>query len=94
VKIQLERLTQNKAAGPGGVSPRVLKACVEQLCGILQHPFNLSLSQEKVPMSWKASCLVPGPKVNLIYLPSVTTAHIIKVFERLVQFFTTAMTRL
>jgi len=37
---------QVQVAGPDGVSSRVLKTCAEQLCGILQHLFNLSsLSQ-------------------------------------------------
>ena len=40
MKRQLEN--QNKAAGPD----YVLKACAEQLCGSLQHLFNLSLSGE------------------------------------------------
>ena len=43
VKKQLERLNQNKAAGPDGESPKKL-AFAEQLCGILQHLFNLGLS--------------------------------------------------
>ena len=61
VKRQLERLHQNIAGGPDGVSPRVLKACVEQLYRILQHIFNLSLSQENVPvLSWSF-----GPSQNL-----------------------------
>ena len=38
----------------------------EHLCGpamwILQQLFNLSLSQEKVLVLWKTSCLDPGPK--------------------------------
>ena len=40
VKRQLERLRHNKAAGPKGISPRVLKAFADQLCGILQHFFR------------------------------------------------------
>uniref|UniRef100_A0A8C6NVF2 Reverse transcriptase domain-containing protein n=1 Tax=Nothobranchius furzeri TaxID=105023 RepID=A0A8C6NVF2_NOTFU len=88
VKRQLERLNRNKAAGPDGVSPRVLKACAEQLCGIVQHLFNLSLAQEKVPVLWKTSCLVPVPKktrpsVNDDYRPVALTSHIMKVLERL-----------
>ena len=58
---QLERINQNKPAGPEGVSHRVLQTCAEQLCWIRQHLFNLSLSQEKVPELWKTSCLVPVP---------------------------------
>lgn len=62
--IQLERLNQNKASGPYGFSPRVLKACAEQLCGILQHIFHLSLGQECVPRLWKTSCLMSLPKFS------------------------------
>ncbi|KAL6463079.1 hypothetical protein MHYP_G00274700 [Metynnis hypsauchen] len=54
------RLHTSKAAGPDGVHPRVLKACASQLCGVLQHVFNMSL--QRVPMMWKTSCIVPVPK--------------------------------
>ncbi|TWW81925.1 hypothetical protein D4764_01G0017400 [Takifugu flavidus] len=43
VRRELERLNQRKAAGPDDISPRVLKSCSRQLCGILQHLFNQSL---------------------------------------------------
>ena len=55
LKRQLERMEQNNAAGPDDVSPRVLKALADQLCGILQHLVNMSLSQEKVLVLWKTS---------------------------------------
>ena len=47
---QLERIRQNKTAGLDGNSLRVPKACVDLLCQILHQHFNLSLSQEKVPV--------------------------------------------
>ncbi|KAI3366017.1 hypothetical protein L3Q82_009845, partial [Scortum barcoo] len=62
VKRQLEKLHQRKAAGPDGITPRILKTCASQLSPVLGHLYNLSLSQEKVPMLWKTSCLVPGPQ--------------------------------
>ncbi|KAI3368146.1 hypothetical protein L3Q82_007811 [Scortum barcoo] len=62
VKRQLEKLHQRKAAGPDGITPRILKTCASQLSPVLGHLYNLSLSQEKVPMLWKTSCLVPVPK--------------------------------
>jgi len=58
VKKQLERMTQNKAAEPDGVNPRVLRPVL----------FNLSPSQEKVPVLSMTSCLVPVPK-NIIRCP-------------------------
>ena len=51
-QVKKQRLNQNQAAGPHGVSLRA-----EQLCGVLQHLFNLSLSQDKVPELWKIPCL-------------------------------------
>lgn len=71
-----------------GWSPRVLKACADQLCGILQHLFNFSLSLEKVQWLWKTSCLVPMPNKSPSalndYRPVALTSHIMKVLERLV----------
>ncbi|TWW53288.1 hypothetical protein D4764_0092150 [Takifugu flavidus] len=49
VRRELERLNQRKAAGPDGISPRVLKSCSRQLCGILQHLFNQSLHLQRIP---------------------------------------------
>ena len=87
VKKQLKRLNQNKAADC--VSSRVLKTCAEQLCGILKHLFNLSLSQEKVPVLWKTSCPVLVPKqfhasALSDYRPVSLTSHAMKVLERLI----------
>ena len=59
VRRELERLKPRKAAGPDRISPRVLKACSSQLCGVFQHLFNLSLQLQRVP---GLSCLVPVPK--------------------------------
>jgi hypothetical protein len=89
VKRELERLHQGKAAGPDGISPRVLRVCADQLCGILQRLFNLSLSLERVPVLWKTSCLVPVPKkahptVLNDFRPVALTSHIMKTLERLV----------
>ncbi|XP_072543920.1 uncharacterized protein [Salminus brasiliensis] len=88
VKRQLEKLKLGKASGPDGISTRVLKVCATQLCGILQHLFNLSLKQEKVPVLWKTLCLVPVPKKSTTsslndYRPVALTSHVMKVLERI-----------
>ena len=59
---QLERLHQRKAADPDSISPRVLKTCASQLSPVLQHLYNLSLGQERIPVLSKTSYLVPVPK--------------------------------
>ncbi|TWW79253.1 hypothetical protein D4764_10G0002830 [Takifugu flavidus] len=89
VRRELERLNQRKAAGPDGISPRVLKSCSRQLCGILQHLFNQSFHLQRIPALWKTSCLVPVPKKThpvapSDYRPIAVTSHIMKVMERLV----------
>ncbi|TWW68204.1 hypothetical protein D4764_19G0000020 [Takifugu flavidus] len=89
VRRELERLNQRKAAGPDGISPRVLRNCSRQLCGILQHLFNQSLHLQRIPVLWKTSCLVPVPKKThpvapSDYRPIALTSHIMKVMERLV----------
>lgn len=89
VRRELERLKPRKAAGPDRISPRLLKACSSQLCGVLQHLFNLSLHLQRVPVLWKTSCLVPVPKKGRPaaledYRPVALTSHIMKVMERLV----------
>ncbi|TWW66964.1 hypothetical protein D4764_02G0000050 [Takifugu flavidus] len=89
VRRELERLNQRKAAGPDGISPRVLRNCSRQLCGILQHLFNQSLHLQRIPVLWKTSCLVPVPKKThpvapSDYRPRALTSHIMKVMEQLV----------
>ena len=89
VKRQMERLHQRKAAGPDGISPRILKTCASQLSPVLGHLYNLSLSQEKVLLLWKTTCLVPVPKKSrpsdpADYRPVALTSHVMKVLEKLV----------
>lgn len=89
VERELRKLHQGKAAGTDGICPRVLRVCANQLSGVLQRLFNLSLSLERVPVLWKTSCLVPIPKrecstVFNKYRPIVLTSHIMKTMEKLV----------
>ena len=88
VKGQMKRLNVKKASGPDGISPRVLKMCADQLCGIFHTLFSLSLEKCQIPTSWKTSCIIPVPKkVNISCLndlrPVALTSHVMKVFERI-----------
>ena len=40
------------AAGPDGLSPRVLKECTYQIVSPLCHIFNMSLSMQELPTDW------------------------------------------
>ena len=67
----------------------MLKTSANQLSPVLGHLYNLSLSQEKVPLLWKTSCLVPVPKKSrpsdpADYTPVALTSHVMLVLERLV----------
>ncbi|KAK0147064.1 RNA-directed DNA polymerase from mobile element jockey [Merluccius polli] len=89
VRRQLMKLHQRKAAGPDGITPRLLKTCADQLSPVLGYLFNLSLMLERVPLPWKTSHLVPIPKKSrpsepADYRPVALTSHVMKVLERLV----------
>jgi len=89
VRKELRRIKVRKATGPDSISSRLLKSCADQLCGIVEHVFNLSLRLGKVPQRWKTSCVVPGPKTPRpndpnSFRPVALTSHLMKTLERLV----------
>ena len=52
-----KRVNPRKAAVPDAIPSRVLRACADQLAGMLPDIFNLSLSQSAVPTCFKmATC--------------------------------------
>ena len=89
VRRELQKCKARKAAGPDGISSRLLKSCADQLCGIVELLFNLSLKQGRVPQLWKTSCVVPVPKTPQpkefnSYRPVALTSQLMKTLERLV----------
>nr|XP_046228000.1 uncharacterized protein LOC124049921 [Scatophagus argus] len=85
VRNQLRKLKARKAAGPDSISPKFLRSCTDQLCGIFQNMFNLSLSLARV----QTPCLVPVPKTPHpkelnSYRPVALTSDLMKTLERLV----------
>ena len=55
----LRNLDANKASGPDGLSPYVLKHCCHQLAASLTILFNKSLQAGKVPAQWKLANVTP-----------------------------------
>ncbi len=55
VRRELRRVNVRKAAGPDGITGRVLRSCADQLAGLFTSIFNESL----------ATCVVPTPLKNL-----------------------------
>ena len=55
VKKQLQSIDSNKALGPDGVSPHILKNCAAQLAAPVTAIFQLCLSTGKWPSLWKVA---------------------------------------
>ncbi len=88
VRRELRRVNIRKAAGPDGITGRVLRSCADQLAGLFTSIFNESLATSVVPTSFKKSVIIPVPKNSKPsclndYRPVALTSTVMKVFERL-----------
>ncbi len=84
------RVNVRKAAGPDGITGRVLRSCADQLAGLFTSIFNESLATSVVPTSFKKSVIIPVPKNSKPsclndYRPVALTSTVMKVFERLLK---------
>ncbi len=62
VRRELKRVNVRKAAGPDGITGRVMRACTDQLAGLFTSIFNESFATSVVPTSFKKSVTIPVPK--------------------------------
>ncbi len=90
VRRELRRVNVRKAAGPDGITGRVLRSCADQLAGLFTSIFNESLATSVVPTSFKKSVIIPVPKNSKPsclndYHPVALTSTVMKVFERLLK---------
>ncbi len=90
VRRELKRVNVRKAAGPDGITGRVLKSCADQLAGLFTSIFNESLATSVVPTPFKKSVIIPVPKNSKPsclndYRPVALTSTVMKVFERLLK---------
>ncbi len=90
VRRELRRVNVRKAAGPDGITGRVLRSCADQLAGLFTSIFNESLVTSVVPTSFKKSVIIPVPKNSKPsclndYRPVALTSTVMKVFERLLK---------
>ena len=89
VMDQLASLEVNKAYGPDGLSPRILKEGRNVIGPLLCKLFNLSLEKGNVPLIWKRTNVVPIHKkerkdiVNN-YWPVSLLNCFAKMFEKIV----------
>ncbi len=90
VRRELRRVNVRKAAGPDGITGRVLRSCADQLAGLFTSIFNESLTTSVVPTPFKKSVIIPVPKNSKPsclndYRPVALTSTVMKVFERLLK---------
>ncbi len=90
VRRELKRVNVRKAAGPNGITGRVLRSCADQLAGLFTSIFNESLAISVVPTPFKKSVIIPVPtnsKPSCLndYRPVSLTSTVMKVFERLLK---------
>ncbi len=90
VRRELRRVNIRKAAGPDGITGRVLRSCADQLAGLFTSIFNVSLATSVIPTSFKKSVIIPVPKNSKPsclndYRPVALTSTVMKVFERLLK---------
>ncbi len=90
LRRELKRVNVRKAAGPDGITGRVLKSCADQLASLFTSIFNESLATSVVPTSFKESVIIPVPKHSKPsclndYRPVALTSTVMKVYERLLK---------
>ena len=64
VRLLFKELNSRKSPGPDNISPlllKVLSSCHNELSGVYQHLFQLSISSG-IPRIWKTAVIVPVPK--------------------------------
>ena len=89
VSKTFKQVNIHKAAGPDGLPGRVLRACADQLAGVLTDIFNMSLTESVIPTCFKQTTIVlvsKNTKVTCLndYRPVALTSVAMKCFERLV----------
>ncbi len=90
VRRELRRVNIRKAAGPDGITGRILRSCADQLAVCLLPSLMSPLLPLWFPTSFKKSVIIPVPKNSKPsclndYRPVALTSTVMKVFERLLR---------
>ena len=87
VRLLFKELNSRKSPGPDNISPLLLKCCHNELSGVYQHLFQLSINSG-IPRIWKTAVIVPVPKKTAAkeyndYRPIALTSVPFKCLERI-----------
>ena len=82
--LLFKELNSRKSPGPDDISPVLLKCCHNELSGVYQHLFQLSINSG-IPRIWKTAVIVPVPKKTAAkeYRPIALTYVPFKCLERI-----------
>ena len=64
MRLLFNELNSRKSQGPDNISPLFLKYCHNELSGVYQHLFQLSISAG-IPRIWKTAVIVHVPKKTM-----------------------------
>lgn len=89
VRNVFKQLNERKAAGPDGLSPKLLKTCYMELSDIFHLIFSESLATGTIPSLWKTATVIPVPQIAKPavlndYRPVALTPIVAKCLEKLV----------
>ena len=87
MRLLFKELNSRKSPGPDNISPLLLKSCHNELSGVYQHLFQLSISSG-IPPIWNTAVIVPVPKKTTAkeynhYRPIALTYVPFKCLERI-----------
>jgi Reverse transcriptase (RNA-dependent DNA polymerase)/Endonuclease-reverse transcriptase len=90
VRAQIKKLKATGAAGPDGITTRLLQTCQEELSPVLATIYRKSLNEGTVPREWKLANVVPifkkgSKKMASNYRPISLTCIACKVMESILK---------